>query len=133
MDKMHHDFFELLDALASISDQDFPAAFRTLVSVAEQVFRLEEQWLEGVDIQTMQTQQEQYARVLGALHNVHFRVMNGELGLGREVVEELFPQWLTHHMLALHEISVATPQMGTHPIPDFEINIDDLHPCATRH
>jgi len=52
--------------------------------------------------------QEQHARVLAALHNVHIHVSNGNLGLGHETTTSLLPQWLTFHMSTMDmALSVA--------------------------
>ncbi|WP_084199302.1 bacteriohemerythrin [Noviherbaspirillum autotrophicum] len=98
LDQLHYDLFVTIDTLASAHDHEFDNGFRALVRQMEQAFETEEQWMEEINFQSLKVHREQHARVLGALHNVHCRVMNGELGLGREVVRELLPQWFAFHI-----------------------------------
>lgn len=98
MDRLHHDFFNALKEVSSCKDHEFSSRYAAFVGKVEFAFREEEQWMEDIDFPAVHLHQEQHARVLGALHNVHFRVMNGEIQLGREVVEQLLPQWLAFHI-----------------------------------
>lgn len=112
LDQLHHDLFKTLDKLSCARDDDFKSGFGALVSQAEQAFELEEQWMEQIDFHSMKVHREQHARVLGALHNVHSRVMNDELGVGRHVVDELLPQWFALHTSTMdtnlaHAIQIA--------------------------
>lgn len=98
MDRLHQDFFHALEEVSSCKDYEFTSRYGAFVGTVERAFREEEQWMEDIDFPVLHMHQEQHARVLGALHNVHFRVMNGELQLGREVVEQLLPQWFAFHI-----------------------------------
>ncbi len=98
MDQLHHDIFEALEKVSRSTDQAFSNEYRIFVAKMEYAFRREDQWMEEIDLPASNLHQEQHARVLGALHNVHSRVMDGELRLGREVVDHLLPQWLEFHI-----------------------------------
>lgn len=98
MDRLHHDLFSALDALSNSDDECFSAEFTAFAETVERAFREEEAWMDDVDFSAMATHQEQHARVLGALHHVHSQVMNGDIGLGRHVADELLPQWLLFHI-----------------------------------
>ncbi|SNT32783.1 hemerythrin-like metal-binding domain protein [Noviherbaspirillum humi] len=98
MDQLHHDVFQALDQLSTVPDQEFAARFGAFVHQLEQAFLREEEWMEEVELPSHRPHQEQHARVLGALHNVHMRVMEGNLGLGREVTDQLLPLWFAFHM-----------------------------------
>jgi len=98
MDRLHHDLFSALDALSSSGDVSFCAEFTAFVGIVERAFREEETWMEDADFSAITTHQEQHARVLGALHHVHSQVMDGDIGLGRHVADELLPQWLLFHI-----------------------------------
>jgi len=98
MDRLHHAFFNSLEVLSSSDDDQFSGRYGAFVSQVERAFREEEQWMEDIDFPGLRMHQEQHARLLGALHNVHFRLMNGELQLGRELVELMLPQWLAFHI-----------------------------------
>lgn len=98
MDKLHQDFFEALNEVSSRKDREFSAGYGAFVTKVEQIFRQEEQWMEDIDFPVSKAHQEQHARVLGALHHVHSRLMSGELGVGREVVDQLLPEWFAFHI-----------------------------------
>src|SRR5688572_27821401 len=77
MDKLHHDFFEALNEVSSCQDHEFSAGYGAFVTKVEQIFRQEEKWMEDIDCPISKMHQEQHARMLGALHQVHSRLMSG--------------------------------------------------------
>jgi len=94
--------------LTSSADREFGARYTEFVSKVERTFREEEQWMEDLDFSGFAVLQEQHARVLAALHNIHTQVMSGKLELGRKLSEELLPQWLAFHISAIDaEYAVA--------------------------
>lgn len=97
MDQLHHEIFTALEEVSCCADHEFVVCYAALAAKIERAFRQEEQWMDEIGFSVMNTHQEQHARVLGALHNVHFHVMDGDLELGRRVVEELMPQWFLFH------------------------------------
>lgn len=118
MDKLHQDFFQALGELASKTDSAFSNEYGAFVAKVEQVFREEERWMEEIEYPSARIHREQHARALGALHNVHSRVMNGEIGLGREVVERLLPQWYSFHASTLDTtLALAMQLERTGPLP----------------
>lgn len=118
LERLHHDLFNALEKLSTVQDDEFGDGYRALVQQVERTFQKEESWMEEMDSQSLKVHREQHARVLGALHNVNCRVMNGELGLGREVVGALLPQWFAFHIstmdatLARSMRAMAVPQLG---------------------
>lgn len=98
MDRLHHALFSALDVLSSSDDEHFCTEFTAFVGTVERAFREEETWMDDVDYSAFASHQEQHARVLGALHHVHSAVMDGDIGLGRHVTDELLPQWLLFHI-----------------------------------
>jgi hemerythrin len=101
LNKLHQDFFSALNELSSSADQEFCDGYQNFVAQVERTFRLEEEWMEQIDFPVFRIHQEQHARALGALHNIHGRVMDGAIGLGRDVVDNLLPQWFALHMSTL--------------------------------
>lgn len=97
LDRLHYDIYKALDAVSASSDNEFSERYGAFVYQVERTFREEERWMEEIDPIVMRHHQEQHARVLGALHNTHLRVMNGEIQLGREVTDQLLPQWFALH------------------------------------
>lgn len=112
MNKLRHDFFTALDRLASASDQEFAADYHAFVTQVEDMFRREEQWMEAIDFPAFRTHREQHARALGALHNVDSRLMGGDLGVGRKLVDTLLPQWFCFHMATLDATLAIAMQMA---------------------
>lgn len=106
IDKLHHDLSATLGELSAMTDKDFGIEYPRFVKQVEDMFRQEEQCMEDIPFRDFKAHQEQHARVLGALHNVHSRVMAEEITLGREVVDDLFPQWLAFHIETM-DISLA--------------------------
>jgi hemerythrin len=111
MDQLHHDLFTALDELSGVTDHEFQEGYGSLVSKLERAFRSEEQWMEESDFPAMRIHQEQHARVLGGLHNVHVRVMSGDLEIGRKVVSDLLPQWLAFHISTMDTALAVAMQM----------------------
>jgi hemerythrin-like metal-binding protein len=113
MDQLHFDFFGALSELSALPDEEFAAGFSRFVRYAEQAFAWEEQWmLEDSDFSADKSHREQHARVLGALHHVHSRVLDGDLATGRETAETLLPQWFAFHISTMDMALAASMQMN---------------------
>jgi hemerythrin-like metal-binding protein len=97
MDVAHKKFMEDLSALLTVPDDTFAKAFVAFVAQVEADFREEERLMEDLDYAGMKTHVEQHARVLGALHHVVPRVLEGDIALGRQAVD-LLPQWFLVHL-----------------------------------
>ena len=108
LDRLQRDFVEAMKCLASAPDHEFIHRYGEFVNVAERTFRIEEAWMDDLDCAIVCCHREQHARVLGALHNVHARVMDGDLAIGRDVVERLLPQWFALHMETMDAALGAT-------------------------
>jgi len=101
MDALHCEFFSLLTELSHTDDQQFIARYQPFVARVEQIFAKEEGWMEEAAFPLFREHQEQHARVLSALHHVFPLVAEGELTLGRKIVQTLLPQWLAFHMTTM--------------------------------
>jgi hemerythrin len=113
IDELHRDFFDALIDLSSASDSEFGVRYSAFIKQAEHAFSTEEQWMEEIDFPVLKIHREQHARVLAALHNVHLRVMEGDLATGREVAEKLLPQWCVFHMSTMDaELASAMRRAG---------------------
>ena len=113
MDRLHRELFSTLDEISCVSDHEFPEGYARLVRKIERVFREEEEWMENVHFPAMHTHQEQHARVLGGLHNVHMSVMGGDIQIGRKVVDHLLPQWLAFHVSTMDTALAVAVQMSS--------------------
>jgi hemerythrin len=119
IDDLHRDFADAMQQLACAQDHAFEEQYCAFVKKAERAFSIEEHWMEEINCPLLRSHREQHARVLGALHNVHGRVMDGNIELGREVVGKLLPQWFAFHvatmdvalaaMLAAEKTEIVTP------------------------
>ena len=98
IDTLHENFLAALGGLSSAPDTDFADRYQDFVKQAEAAFRVEEDWMEQLDLPVIKTHREQHARVLGALHHVYSRIQDGDLTVGREVVKRLLPRWFIMHM-----------------------------------
>jgi len=101
IDELHQSFAETMRLAAEADDPEFAGQYGTFVKAAERTFSIEEYWMEEIDCPLLHSHREQHARVLGALHNVHGRVMGGDIALGREVVGKLLPQWFAFHVATM--------------------------------
>ncbi|MGH8806456.1 MAG: bacteriohemerythrin [Noviherbaspirillum sp.] len=111
MDQLHHEFLETLNDLSTRQDREFRERYAAFVAKLEQVFRQEEQWMEDIDFPMLKIHREQHARVLGALHHLHSRLMGGEITIVRTVVEQLLPQWFAFHASTMDASLARAMQM----------------------
>lgn len=112
MDALHDDFLNVLTTLSSGADTEFAKNYAALVKKAEHAFRTEESWMEEIDFPSLKTHREQHARVLSALHHIYPRVLEGDVMLGRKVVESLLPQWLAFHASTMDATLAIAMQMA---------------------
>jgi hemerythrin len=101
IDRLHQDLLDALNTVTKVGDQEFCNEYLAFTKKLEHVFRQEEEWMEEIDFAGIKSHQEQHARVLGALHNTFTQVLNGDLPLGRRVINILLPQWLLFHMATM--------------------------------
>lgn len=108
LDALHQALLKKMEAVATCTDEQFADIFPVFTACVEATFRQEEEWMEEIDFPMLKQHQEQHARLLAALHNVQSHVSSGNLGLGRDTVANLLPQWLTFHMSTMDTaLSVA--------------------------
>lgn len=80
-------------------DAHFSGEFAHLLDAVEAAFRHEEVIMSTLGYARLREQQEENAVILSALHHVLPRVEDGDLGLGRQVLEALL------EVLSLHRLS----------------------------
>ncbi len=107
MDALHKNFFDAIEELLSAKDSEFHTRYDRFVAKTENIFATEEEWMEEIDFPGLKAHREQHARVLGVLHKIRNRIMNGDLALGREVADRLLPQWFVFHAFTM-DTSLAT-------------------------
>jgi hemerythrin len=111
IDSLHEEFLEALIGLSSASDTDFVDRYQDFVKQAEEAFRVEEEWMEQLDLPIIKSHREQHARVLGALHHVYSRIQDGDLTVGKEVVKRLLPRWFILHISTM-DAALASAMLG---------------------
>lgn len=97
VDAAHESLVMELERLVHMADTGFSTAFQNLVERIERDFQEEEAMMEEMDYPGLCGHREQHARVLGALHHVAARVMDGDIAVGREALA-LLPQWFVMHL-----------------------------------
>lgn len=98
LDKLHQSCHAAIEELIHAGPDRLAAGFPDLLKNFEHAFRTEERWMDDIDYPALKSHREQHARVLGALCHVHGRVMDGDLVIGRHVVDDLLPGWLSLHI-----------------------------------
>lgn len=97
MDSAHEAFLKEMTRVAATPDNQFGADFFSLIAKIERDFREEEELMEQINFPGLNSHREQHARALAGLHHVVPHVMNGDIALGRKVVE-LLHQWFMFHL-----------------------------------
>lgn len=110
LDQLHRALLETMSDATSIADENFVDYYSDLLKKVESAFINEEQCIESADPALLKLHREQHADVLGALHNVHRKVLDGDFKLGRKVVEDLLPQWYAAHILTMEMVLAITIQ-----------------------
>lgn len=112
LDELHQDIFATLNEVCLVDEHKLSACYGALTMKVERAFAIEEQWMEEIDCALFKSHREQHARVLSALHHVHSRVINGDFLLGREVVDQLLPQWLIFHISTMDAVLAMEMQIA---------------------
>jgi hemerythrin len=101
LDHLHQAFIDALKNASTAPDSDFYARYLTLTERSEHIFRQEDQWMDAISFAGTKAHWEQHARVLAALHNTRTAVIQGDLALGRRVVDVLLPHWFAFHLATM--------------------------------
>jgi len=97
LDTLHDSFLRDLSELAATPDNEFCSRYLEFIKQTEHAFRVEEDWMDALDLPVIRSHREQHARVLGALHHVYACVIDGDVGIGREAAKRLLPRWFAIH------------------------------------
>jgi len=108
IDKDHEEFIDLLNALDTATNADFPVLFQQLYEHTEQHFERENQLMTQYAYPGITDHKAEHQRVLGEFKQFKSRVDKGLIVFGRSFVRDRLPQWLALHVttmdtaLALH-------------------------------
>lgn len=114
MDDLHRDMLQTLQQLRCAGDQALVMGYPRLVACMESAFQQEELWMEELEDSALSLHREQHARVLGALHQVHSRLMAGDVEIVRHVVADLLPQWISLHVATMDITLALSMQVANH-------------------
>lgn len=94
MDDTHREFVECYNVLASASADTFLDAFDRFIEHTVAHFEQENRWMEAVGFPGCH--RAEHDRVLEVVRDVRTHVENGDVFLGRRLIEEL-PGWFASH------------------------------------
>ncbi|KAB2962483.1 hemerythrin domain-containing protein [Zoogloea sp.] len=96
MDDTHREFVDVVDAMLSCSDADFPARLRAFIEHAEKHFADEKAWMQASDFPATDCHVDDHEAVLNSAHEVEPLVLDGNLEIGRSFAAELV-KWFPGH------------------------------------
>lgn len=94
MDETHKEFVQCLNEMAGASADQFLVSFDRFIAHTERHFEQENDWMASVDFPGCH--KAEHDRVLAVIHDVRKRVEQGDVFLGKRLVEEL-PGWFEQH------------------------------------
>lgn len=97
MDALHKDCVDTLIQLPSTQDGEFQSGYNRLLKKVERAFRTEEHWMEEIDFCELKHHREQHASILSTLYAGQSRIMSNDVDFGRNLIENLLPEWLLLH------------------------------------
>lgn len=105
MDTTHREFVDLLAAVADAADADLAQALSNLIEHTVQHFAQENRWMELSGFGPM-CHIGEHQQVLAVMREVHARVVDGDLAIGRKLATEL-ARWFEHHASTMDTILVS--------------------------
>lgn len=119
MDKTHHEFVEVVEALQSASDDQLAACLEAFARHAEEHFAQERKWMEATEFPAAQCHIDEHEQVLKSVYEVRdFIAGGGEKAVVRSLAAELV-RWFPGHadyMDASLAQWMAKRQLGGTPI-----------------
>lgn len=94
MDATHQEFVDCYNALAAADDEDFVARLDAFIEHSVAHFEQENVWMAAVNFPGCH--KAEHDRVLAVLRDVRKRAVDGDMALGRRLVEEI-PPWFESH------------------------------------
>ena len=135
MDQTHHEFVDLLATVNGASDDSLLTHWSALVAHTEDHFTREDEWMQATRFASSNCHSTQHKIVLQVLREGLRRGQAGELGVVRQMAQELVV-WFPHHAqamdasLALHLRSVGfDTATGTLARPE-ALPKDLIHGCG---
>ncbi len=101
IDNDHEKFINLLNALDTANNADFPVLYRQLYEHTERHFERENQLMGEYAYPGITDHKGEHQRVLGKFKQFKSRVDKGLITFGRSFVKDRLPQWLTLHVTTM--------------------------------
>ncbi|WP_019868108.1 hemerythrin domain-containing protein [Methylovulum miyakonense] len=101
IDQDHEEFINLLNALDTVTNADFPALFQELYEHTEAHFERENQWMAQSAFPALIDHKGEHQRVLGEFKQFKSRVDKGLVAFGRSFVRDRLPQWFALHVTTM--------------------------------
>jgi hemerythrin-like metal-binding protein len=138
MDQTHQEFVDLLTTVQTASDEALPDAWQALIDHTDEHFAREDQWMQATGFAPGNCHSSQHAVVLKVLREGAERGQQGELGVIRQMADELV-LWFPHHAqnmdagLALHLKNVGyDPVTGELEAPQ-ALPTEAITGCGSAH
>ncbi len=113
MDALHHDAVKALMRLSTAVDREFHEGYDALLHKVERIFRTEERWMEEIGFPELQYHREQHASILGTLYHGQSQLAGGNTQFGRNIIENLLPEWLHFHASTMDSTLARQLRMAT--------------------
>jgi hemerythrin len=103
VEEWHQTIYRFMGKIDCCPDYELSEYFKILIFALEKIFGKEQLLMENFGFPAMKCHLEQHARLLAALHHVHYGVMRGDTGLARRVGSRLLPGWFDLHTTTLDQ------------------------------
>jgi hemerythrin-like metal-binding protein len=96
MDLTHHEFVDLVNALAAATDAELLARLDEFLAHTEAHFAQELRWMKSSGFPPLHCHESEHIRVLEVAQEVRERVVAGDLEMARVLAREI-PEWFRDH------------------------------------
>ncbi len=135
MDDTHHEFVDLLAVVVKSADDALLGKWQALIEHTDDHFGLEDQWMKSTRFSSSNCHSMQHKVILQVMREGAQRGQNGELGVVRQMANEL-GQWFPQHAqsmdaaLALHLRGVGFDALtGIVNLPE-SLPETEIHGCG---
>lgn len=98
MDTYHREFLELVQAMNTAADADFPRLFQALVEHTHLHFGEEGRLMRLCHFPAIAEHEGEHFRVLGDMLQINRSIKRGRLALARAYVRDGLPEWFRLHL-----------------------------------
>jgi hemerythrin-like metal-binding protein len=135
MDDTHREFIDMLALVVNAADEDLLPAWKALIDHTDDHFTREDQWMQNTRFASGNCHSMQHKVILQVMRDGAQRGLNGELGVVRQMANEL-GVWFPQHAqtmdaaLAIHLRNTGyDPVSGIVHAPQ-ALPAEEIHGCA---